>query len=427
MSPTFRRSAPSALLHRLPRHGAVAAHAALVLAGCTPGDGSEAGVLVRDSAGVTIVENLALASTLLPTSPGPLLEIGVVDGAPEYQFGSVTGAARLSDGSIAVADGMARQVHWYGPDGAHALSFGQEGRGPEDFGYPASLFALPGDTVVVQDRMDRVWLDPGGRFVRRHSLDRERWSALWRPNFSEGFTWLPDGQLFAPVYVRSERDAAGQRPSPGPPFRPEMILVRVRGDLSSADTLGRFGGIQQQFVEVGGRPGVMPMVPPHSVNTSFDVGGDGTVAVGDSQHPQVHLFGPDGTHRIVRWGAEPEPLTGAEVEAWKERRRGESWAADQLPLLERGWAGMEVPTHKARFQRVDVARDGALWVALGDYASDPARWLVFDARGRHRGVVSLPGPFRFHDAGAGYLLGVYRDANDVEFVRLYGLDEGASG
>lgn len=120
-------------------------------------------------------------------------------------------------------------------------------------------------------------------------------------------------------------------------------------------------------------------------------------------------------------------FVSAEVEAWKEKQRDASWTRNQLPQLERGWAQMELPEHKARFYQVDVTRDGGVWVSLEEYSSETSRWLVFDAEGHRRGLVTLPGPFQIHDIGAEYVLGVYRDENDVEFVRMYALEEEGSG
>jgi hypothetical protein len=415
--------APSSGGARRPSFSPCAGLVLLVLAACGEGRSAQPGPTVRDSAGVTIVENPAPEDgPALLTSERPLVEIGVVEGEPEYQFARVTGAARLSDGRIVVSDAPSGSIRWYDAEGRHLTSFGRPGQGPEEFGYVSGVVPLPGDSVLVQDRWNRVWLDPEGAFVRRETFDRGRWAELWQPNFSEGFEWLGDGTLFAPVYVRDAAQQAGQRPTPGPPFRPRMILVRAAGDLSTVDTLGAFGGIEQQYVEVGGRFGVRAFVPPYPTNTTWSAGVDGTLVIGDSQYPEVHVFGPDGTHRIVRWAAEPEPVTQAELEAWKEMWRGSPGV--ELAELERGWAQMEVPDHKPHYFRADPTRDGSVWVQIGDPTSTTARWIVFGADGLYRGTVTLPGPFQIRDAGSDYVLGVYRDATEVEFVRMYGIGDG---
>ena len=59
--------------------------------------------------------------------------------------------------------------------------------------------------------------------------------------------WMADGTYFAPVYESQEGPL-----SPGPLRRPRMTFVRVSADLSGLDTLGEFGGMLQQTVDVRG-------------------------------------------------------------------------------------------------------------------------------------------------------------------------------
>lgn len=66
------------------------------------------------------------------------------------------------------------------------------------------------------------------------------------------------------------------------------------------DTLGEYGGILQQYVDVGGARGAMASVPPFSSNTSWALGSaDATVVVGDNAAPQIDRFPPDGSRMII--------------------------------------------------------------------------------------------------------------------------------
>ncbi len=72
-------------------------------------DGS--GALIRDSVGITIVENLgdpAVIPVFAEVDPIPLAEIGVMTGNPEQEFGRISDADLLSEDRILVADGQAR-------------------------------------------------------------------------------------------------------------------------------------------------------------------------------------------------------------------------------------------------------------------------------------------------------------------------------
>jgi hypothetical protein len=80
------------------------------LAACG-GDARAAGPAVRDSAGVRIVENGAPAwkeGEGWRLAAEPALDIGMVDGPPQYQFGDVAGVVRLGDGTVVVADDQSK-------------------------------------------------------------------------------------------------------------------------------------------------------------------------------------------------------------------------------------------------------------------------------------------------------------------------------
>ena len=378
------------------------------------------GALVYDSAGVTIVENgvLNLDMSLL-ADPTPTLQIGVLDGSEEYQLFRVADIKRLSDGAIAVANAGSRELRIYEADGTHRATAGGAGQGPSEFRYPSALVILSGDTIQVQDRVDRVYFAPDGSFVRRETGDQRSFRAVWESmgGMSEGGQWVADGSFFAPVYHWDQSP-----PKAGPLYRPRMTLVRVSADLSVVDTLGDFGGILQQYVDVGGQRGVSAIVPPFSTNTSWAIGSaDGTIVVGDNASPQIDRFHPDGSHSIVRWTADEEAITEAEVETWKDQQRNAEWTRGQLPELERGWSAMDVPETKAFYGGVVAGSDGSLWVGHAAYGGNRTKIMMFDSDGHYAGSMDVPGRFVVHDAGPGWVLGLMYDETDVEYIRMYEL------
>ena len=139
----------------------------------------------------------------------------------------------------------------------------------------------------------------------------------------------------------------------------------------------------------------------------------------DNAVPQFERFDAAGGHRIVRWTGSQEALTSSDIEAWKDRQRSAEWAQSQLPSLEIAWSKMDVPALKPYYGRATVGSDGTVWVGPLDGGSG---WTAFDAAGRYVGVVALSDRFTPHDSGPGWLLGVFRDENDVEYVRLYELE-----
>src|SRR5690606_34865360 len=100
---------------------------------------------------------------------------------------------------------------------------------------------------------------------------------------------------------------------------------------------------------------------------------------------------------------------------------GAEWTRGQLPRLERAWAAMDVPETKPYYGQVAVGSDGTIWVGPVDVLAQPTRLMAFSSSGRYLGAVEIPGRFVPYDSGPGWLLGLARDENDVEFVEMYTL------
>ena len=100
--------------------------------------------------------------------------------------------------------------------------------------------------------------------------------------------------------------------------------------------------------------------------------------------------------------------------------RDASWARDRLPEWERGWAAMDMPTHKPLVTLAHPALDGSTWVRTGQYGPGPSTWRIFAPDGAWLGSTELPGTFEPMEIGQGYVLGVDRDpATEVETIALY--------
>ncbi|MEQ9398111.1 MAG: hypothetical protein RJQ04_02995 [Longimicrobiales bacterium] len=404
------------------RSGRFATILASVGMGAACGEAPDAAgrVEVIDSAGVRIVSNGPLqgGDTLVAVGAEPILEIGALGGDEAYQLFLVSDAVRLDDGTVVVANAGSREVKVYEADGSHRTTFGGAGRGPSEFGYPAGILPVGPDTVMVFDRLDRVTFTTSGEFVGRITHRPEDLDDLIPGGFVEGGMWLPDGSLAAPIHQRQ----AGP-PSPGPRYRPRMTFVRVRPEAAEIDTLGVFGGVEQQFVAVAGAEWPRATVPPFATNTWWSMKArDGSVLLADNAEPQVRIYGPDGGLTLVRWRAEPEPVRADEVErvldAWRT-----GWASERLEENERLWAGMDVPDTKPYYVRAFHGRDGSVWVVASDPTLDPTTaYLVFGADGIYRGRATFPDRFMVEDAGPDWVLGVARDENDVEVLRMYALE-----
>ena len=89
-------------------------------------------VAVRDSAGVRIVEEHAPSaeSGVYQVGEEPSVQVGVAEGAPEYQLSGVRGIVRLADGGIVVANGLSHELRWYDAGGRFVRAAGRKGAAP---------------------------------------------------------------------------------------------------------------------------------------------------------------------------------------------------------------------------------------------------------------------------------------------------------
>ena len=187
-----------------------AAFAAVLLAACS-GERTATNVpIVRDSAGVRIVENTGPAwseATRWRLSDESVLTIGAPEAETEYQLFGVRGLVRLLDGRIVLPNTGSQEIRWYDAQGVHVRSVGGEGEGPGEFTGLGWLGVLPGDSIIAYDaRQRRLSLfDPSGVFVRSSLVEVGRWPAMQYPVFS---AVLSDGSILATGRLVDRQDMA---------------------------------------------------------------------------------------------------------------------------------------------------------------------------------------------------------------------------
>jgi hypothetical protein len=97
----------------------------LVTGGCDRGDFASGSVAVRDSAGVTIVENRSSDAATLAwfVDDTPVMDLGRAEGDGADVFGYVRPVIRLRTGNLAVADAGAHEIRVF-----YYVLNGREGR-----------------------------------------------------------------------------------------------------------------------------------------------------------------------------------------------------------------------------------------------------------------------------------------------------------
>ena len=171
----------------------------------------------------------ALVDLPLLTLSEPTLQIGLVDGAEEYLFGSVEGVLRLEDGSVAVSDGGASKVSIYDSNGSYVASFGRAGQGPGEFRNLSRIYAHGTDSLRVLDRSTgRVSsFDVRGEYGgQTDGYDLSQDSTFSLDAWLYGRFWV-DGALAASERARV-KEALDRLPQPR--LSPGYRIVRVARD-----------------------------------------------------------------------------------------------------------------------------------------------------------------------------------------------------
>lgn len=385
----------------------------LVAFGCAPPrDDMPVASSLRDSAGVAIVENTAperADSPLFDVDAVPALDLGGAARDRRQEFGGVTGAFRLSDGGVVVADRMNSVIRVFDSTGAWRRDLGRRGSGPGEFVDLMGLFLLAGDTLAAWDfthhRITRF--APGGTLAGTVTFAHSDGESS-APNLA-GI--LPDGRLV----IQSRRFTI---PRPGSIVQRDLIPVRTYS--AAAEPLDSILSLPETEVLIQGTGNeVFQSHRPFGKVLQLRVAGD-RLFVGTADTYEIREYDPSGRlRRIVQRHHEAARVTEADIAAVKAARR-EARRAERHQLPEEPNDAVVFPERKPHFGDLLIADDSTLWVREYDQPArdQPSRWELFAQEGRWLGYVILPPRFSPTHIGADFVLGVRPDDYDVPHVQL---------
>jgi len=414
----------------------LAAAVALWLAGC--GDELETegptGVVVRDSAGVEIVESytpLWSAGEGWRVGTEPLFVLRGSDGTEENRLLDPTSIDVDSQGRIIVGDG--NQAGWhavlvYDSAGHFQFQAGRSGQGPGEFGQLWWASAYRGDSIAAFDMSgDKLSVfAPDGEFAR--GLRTPPLPGQDRPPGTMGFTAGADAAYGDGHFLAYPRGHLDISEGVGPAWY-KHLLLRLNPSGESWDTLGSFeimeqywSGTQQEQYWFGG-------VAVSAVGSDVLYFGKGkTFEVG------VH----DGSGRLIRLirrSYDPRAVT--------EELRGllGDWYVDFVStspeVNEERLAQIRLDFDAGRFAETlpaysQVLLDdlGNLWVEEFRWVvpnerspiQTPTQWSVFNPRGAWLGNVETPTGLILHRVSHDRVLGFMIDEMGVKEVYVYPLE-----
>lgn len=391
-------------------HTVMMSIAASGLAACAvPPDQPDA--VVRDSAGVTIVENAGIGQATWRVTPA--LVIGTADGNADYTFGRVADAAPGPDGSIYVLDQLAQQVRVFDREGTYLRSLGRAGQGPGELSRFATDVLVGGDTAFVPDfAQARINVFPPAADPQTIRVPPQPAGRSWFRRNDGGY--LLRG-------LTTSRDEQGM-------FRFWDALLSLDATGTVLDTLFVF---DYASTSIGSRENLL--VPLIVNSPSWARLGDGRIAWTALDQEAVFVHRADGTlERIIRHeGWRRRQVSDADRQAMIELLRlklemlgGDASAADgsnvtapeYFPTVTGVRAGPENTLWVQRMGTVDGIDPMAINAPdRSDWLGSPT-WEVYDAEGRFIGPVQLPARFRITRITDDAVYGVSKDASDVERV-----------
>ncbi len=345
--------------------------------------------------------------------PNPVLQIGTRDGPDETSFGSINNVLRTRAGSWVVVDTRTPAIRMFSASGEYLRTLGAKGDGPGEYRKPSWIAESDSGVLVVYDS----YAEAVGRVLRYdttgtvlqsethwHSAD----AALGRP-----LALLPDNSILFTGAVRSTyRRAPGQDS-----VRGMDGVVRWRSGDSSR-TIARV-------------PGQLLTDKPLAWFSN------GVVAASDSliysvvpDRYAIAVFTIEGTAKdsIVRRDIPPQRSNAALKQRLREASLsapGNSATPEQRYAMDSVFASLVFPS---RFPLVDAMRtdtERQLWVrrlSLPDSERTTRHWSVYAPSGEHiADLEQRDTRFTFRGIEDDHVVGVWRDEDDVPFVRVHRL------
>lgn len=392
----------------------------LVIAACGGDAVREPEVVVRDSAGIEIVESTAARWTdaqVWRVDPEPRVRIGLTEGDPPYLFSNIEAALLLSDGRIAVADRGSSELRFYSADGVFERAVGGPGEGPGEMGYIRDMDRCGADSLFVFEidfnnvvftatgdyvREARPW-EGSSRARRPYALRCARnghyaavgWENLDGPRSIGFYRAMAPTWILAPTHAHASADSVQDA---------GLVFATELGTMLSSERIGRPTGSS-----------------PHPLGRAlrFAVSED-AVYLGTGESFEVQQYDWNGPlSRLIRWPGEDLTIREEHIAAYRASQL-DSVSDEQRPALERSLMEMPMPPAFPAYQRIEADPQGNLWVEEFRRPGESSQnWTVIGADGALLGSVALPSALLVTDIGADAIVGVTRDELGVERVQVH--------
>jgi len=386
----------------------------LLTHGCGDSNSSWRGV-IRDSAGIAIVENPSQPWVEEAPDAHEVLRIGSTEGDPATQFGLIASIAVAENGTIYVLDQQNRRVRVFNAAGGFVREMGRAGAGPGELSdFAVAVMLARADTVVVAD--------PGNRRFTRFAPGGGPAGDFPMPfppgTLPQRFAMLPDGRILEMARTESTPD------------RPELrddVFVRVDRNGAIVDTIHRMPTSRSVRFE-----GAVMRFSAYDPEPHWTLDRQGQLYTGMTGEYRIEIRTVDGSLRsVVTREHSNQPITEADQRAFLNMLRRTLTDQHVDPaLIAQMISGMSFAAHYPAFALFQPGPRGTLWVQRIRTATDAERegdafeatdlgdtaFDVFDAQGRFVAVVHLPARFVPLTYVGDQFYGMWRDDLDVQYV-----------
>lgn len=390
---------------------------AAVLMACAESPATSSAPAVRDSAGIRIVEHPAEALAGLPEwriAEEPVVSLGgstdAADGPNE-----VVGGYLGPDGTIVYADGAAFEVRIHTADGRHLRSLGRQGSGPGEFSTITSIWRRGDSSAVYDMSAKRLTVAP-------HDGSPPRTAVLRHSGFLAAVQGSADGRLISRQLDVDALTGVGAETA----RVPEHVIV-VSADGSSTDSILVIPGpALYQPPRSPGWDGPAPL--GFGAESRILVIGD-SIVIGTNDSYEIRTHDLSGRPvRIIRIAVPARPVDERDVElarqaAWEEFEPRAGKMPEEIVSQFRSFLeGQRYAEHLPYYGALASDGEGNLWVQEYDPPGKvEERFTIIGGDGALVARVTLPAGLHFLAAAGGRVLGLWRDADGVEQLRVYAL------
>ena len=390
-------------------------------------------LVVRDSAGISIVENGRADVADVPwwsVDTVPSLAIGALSGDPAVEFAAIGSVGQLPNGMIVVVDGRgeaAFEFRFFDSTGKHIATHGRRGEGPGEYHWVSFFGSAGGDTVIAVDFPNRRlnWLSASKGYLRSIRLDEERFKQLLGDDAtSTAEVLIPFGDsLYAIPAFRRPANAS----SPYERGRSYHIVNLSTGQTVNLGTFheppGRLISTSVGRMMVGR---VQPDVPMHVVDRARR-----RICAARTETSEIRCADDQDRRTIIRWRADSIPFTAehrkAHEDLMRTRRLTEADIRDYL-------AAVEWPQRFNAFSVLQLDADGNFWIlepSVDASGGVRRRFRVLDPTGRH---IAFADSFPMRPMGLGAeteirsntVIRAFEDADGVPKVGVFRIRKGGT-